>query len=311
MTRMTALVAVAALAVACGGDPPAAAVRTLATASAEASAPAEVRPKAERKIPQKPVAKPKIPAGVTAGYVLYDRQTRKIVAQRGPHWTVRSASVVKLLIAIDYLEKRHGVVAPADRRAFALMLRSSDDASATRFWNLGGKGQIIRRMKARIGLTDSAPPPASQPGFWGYTAISAMDIAKAYRYLLEKAAPKVRTAVVGNLRKSTPCGTDGFDQHFGIPQAFKPPWAVKQGWSGYGDTPPYPCKASTAAFRFQQVSAPNLGLGRPVLHTTGALGKSDRWIMVILTLNPSGVSYRTSTRRLTALAKSVFAAARP
>jgi hypothetical protein len=307
MTRMTALVAAAGLAAACSGSP-AKAVRTQATESSPGPARPKASPTASSQA-EKQVAKPRIPSGVTAGYVVFDRKTKKIVGQRKPHWTVRSASVVKLLIAIDYLEKRHGVVAPADRRAFALMLRSSDDKSATKFWNLGGKGQIVRRMKARLHLTDSAPPPASLPGYWGYTAISAMDIAKTYRYLLEKADPRVRTAIVGNLRKSTPCGTDGFDQHFGIPHAFKPPWAVKQGWSGYGNTPPYPCKATTSALRLQPISGPDLGLGRPVLHTTGILGRDDRWIMVILTLNPSGVSYRTSTQRLTALARSVFRSA--
>jgi hypothetical protein len=302
---MTALVAFAGLAVGCGGGP---AVRSEAAVSSPSSVVFTGSPVAPSPAVRQ-VAKPKIPSGVTAGYVVFDRKTKKIVGKNKAHWTVRSASVVKLLIAIDYLERRQGVVAPADRRAFALMLRSSDDKSATKFWNLGGKGQIVRRMKAEIGLTDSAPPPASQPGYWGYTAISAIDIAKAYRYLLEKADPKVRTAIVGNLRKSTPCGTDGFDQNFGIPKAFKPPWAVKQGWSGYGSTPPYACKATTSALRIQPISGPNLGLGRPVLHSTGILGKDDRWIMVVLTLNPSGVSYRTSTQRLTALTKSVFRSA--
>ncbi|GAA3217902.1 hypothetical protein GCM10010468_41010 [Actinocorallia longicatena] len=256
-------------------------------------------------VPPARVVPPKVAPGVSARWVVYDRRTKKILSQRSPKATIRSASVVKLLIAVDYLERHGGRVAAADARAFGLMLRSSDDKAATRFWNLGGKGKIITRMRKRIPLAQSAPPPAAQPGFWGYTAISALDIAKAYRYLEEKATPATRKVVLGHLRTSTPCGTDGFDQSFGIPSAVKRPWAVKQGWSGFGNTPPYACRATAQGASFTPVAGPDLGLGRPVLHTTGVIGAGDRYIVVVLTLNPAGASYRTSVQRITKLAKGL------
>jgi hypothetical protein len=148
-------------------------------------------------------------------------------------------------------------------------------------------------------LPETAPPPDEKPGYWGYTALSARDLVKVYRYLLDKAPKAQREFVLGQLRRSTPCGTDGFDQTFGIPRAAKRPWAVKQGWSGFGDVPAEPCHGR----RPQQVGGrPDLGIGRPVLHTTGVVG--DR-IVVLLTLQPAGTSFREASRRVTELTRQL------
>lgn len=300
------LVVLLAGTVACGGsDGGSAAVpvtgeRTAPVSSVPVPGPATTVPSTSERAPA--AVKPKVAPGVSARWVVYDRTTKKVLTRRAANATVRSASVVKLFIALDYLQRRGGKVAPADAARFRAMLRSSDDKAATHFWNLGGKGAIVKRMRKRMGLTDTAPPPASQPGYWGYTAISAMDIAKTYRHLLEKASPRARSVIMGHLRKATKCGTDGFDQSFGLPQAAKRAGAVKQGWSGFGLTPPYPC---TNGARFVPAAAPDLGLGRPVLHTTGTVGGSDRWIVVVLTLNPAGASYRTSVDRITTLTRSL------
>ncbi|MFB4318799.1 hypothetical protein [Actinomadura sp. 21ATH] len=243
--------------------------------------------------------RPKVPEGVRAGYVVYDQEARKVVLQEGARLTFRSASVVKILIALDFLRREKA--SEADLALLRPMLRSSDDKAATAFWNRGGKGAIIERMVPRAGLRDTRPPPADKPGFWGYVALSAMDVAKTYRYLLEKAPEAHRELILGELGKATPCGTDRYDQYFGIPRALPRPWAVKQGWSGFGDVPAVPCKGQ--AYR---PAAADLGLGRPVLHTTGVVG--DR-VVVVLTLHPAGSSFSVAARRLTALTKQVYRAA--
>ncbi|WP_344900916.1 serine hydrolase [Actinomadura meridiana] len=204
---------------------------------------------------------------------------------------------MKILVALDYLERNKP--SASDRKLLTVMLRSSDDKAATAFWTRGGRKQIIERMVARLGLTETAPPPDEKPGFWGYTALSARDVVKTYRYLLEKAPKAQREFVLAQLSKSTPCGTDGFDQTFGIPSAAKRPWAVKQGWSGFGDVPAEPCRGRSA----QQVAyRPDLGIGRPVLHTTGVVGDK---IVVVLTLQPAGSSFRAASRRVTELARQL------
>jgi hypothetical protein len=247
----------------------------------------------EPRVSKTPVVR--VPAGVRASYEVFDRAAGRVVAARATRRTFRSASVVKILIALDYMD-RHAVSA-ADRRLLVPMLRSSDDAAATEFWRRGGQGRIIERMVRKAGLADTAPPPAEKPGFWGYTALSARDVVRMYRYLLDEAPEAQREFVLEQLRRSTPCGTDGFDQTFGIPRAVKRPWAVKQGWSGFGETPAEPCRGVRAA-----AWGPGLGLGRPVLHTTGVVG--DR-IVVVLTLHPAGASFRTAAARITSLTRQV------
>ncbi|MER7210110.1 hypothetical protein ABT340_23880 [Streptosporangium sp. NPDC000239] len=265
-------------------------------------------------------AQPDVPAGVRAGYVVLDRKTGRVTVQHDAHRRFRSASVVKILIAIDYLES-HRDVPRRDLALLGRMLRVSDDAAATSFWTRGGRGRIVERTARRLGLTDTAPPPADKPGFWGYTSLSAMDVVRAYRYLLDRAAPRVRDIVLGHLRAAEQCGSDGFDQYFGIPRAVPRPWAVKQGWSGYGSTPPVRCAKTapasggavpatwrTASLPARPAAVTVPDLGHPVLHTTGLVGPEERWIMVLLTAHPSTATWSRSTAQTTTLARRIYLA---
>lgn len=281
--------------------------------------------------PRSAPTRPKIPRGTTAGYVVIDRQTNKTVLHRASTRRFRSASVIKILIAIDFLESAKRVSA-ADARRLAIMLRSSDDRAASELWRRGGQRKIVQRMARKIGLRDTAPPPASLPGYWGYSSLSARDVARTYRYLLERADRKVAKVILGHLRKATKCGTDGFDQSFGIPSATPRPWAVKQGWSGFGTTPPVRCVHGASAAPAVPVIVPAAGapaavpakatgaaaktdgvpdLGRPVLYTTGLVGENDRLIMVVLTAHPAGSSWSASVKRITTLNRQLHRAALP
>ncbi|MEV4568838.1 hypothetical protein AB0K12_34135 [Nonomuraea sp. NPDC049419] len=272
--------------------------------------------------PAQAAAAPRVPAGTTAAWVVFDRQAGTFVAVRNAHRKFRSASVVKILIAIDYLEGRR-TVPPADATLLKIMLRSSDDDAASAFWDRLGKGQIIVRQARRLGLADTTPPPASKPGFWGYVSLSAYDIVRTYRYLLDRAEPRVRDTILGHLRKATPCGTDGFDQTFGIPDGVPKPHAVKQGWSGFGTKPPVRCSgnathaAGTAAaggaigapLSWIAQRATGSGVpdyGRPVLHTTGLVGRGERYVMALLTAHPAGGTWNASVKRVTTLARDLY-----
>ncbi|MEW2806493.1 hypothetical protein AB0929_05110 [Streptomyces massasporeus] len=242
-----------------------------------------------------------IPPGVTAGVAVYDREAGRFTEQVNDSAPFRSASVVKLLLTLDFLWDRGPdyTIPPADRARLEPMLRGSDDDAADYYWSTYGGSAIIKRMTDRpeLGLRDTAPPPADHPGFWGYTAVSARDTVAIYRYILEKAPAPVRDFIMDNLRRSTRCSaTDHFDQHFGIAGAFDKPWAVKQGWSGkYAKGTCGSQAASSGAQAESAAPAPRaaaaVDLSRPALHSTGTVGANDRSIVAVLTLHPVGTSY--------------------
>ncbi|MFF8035619.1 hypothetical protein [Streptomyces sp. NPDC016626] len=242
-----------------------------------------------------------VPPGVTAGVAVFDRQTGTYTEQIATGAQFRSASVVKLLLALDFLWNRgpdHSIP-DADRARLEPMLRSSDDTAATHYWRTYGRAAIIDRMVGRLGLSDTVPPPAGYEEYWGYTALSARDTVTIYRYILDKAPAPVRDFVMSNLRRSTRCASDRFDQHFGIAGAFERPWAVKQGWSGdFPDgTCGSPARAASATADRATGAAPGartaaaVDLVRPALHSTGTVGAGDRAIVAVLTLHPAGTSY--------------------
>lgn len=275
----------------------------------------------------RPAVQADVPAGVTAGVAVFDRQTGTFTEQVNTAGQFRSASVVKLLIALDVLWNRGPDALPAtDRARLDTMLRGSDDAAASTFWANNGAGSIVDRMVTRLSLADTVRPPSTHPGYWGYTALSARDTVKIYRYLLDSAPAAVRDFVLGNLRQSTRCATDGYDQHFGIAGSFNRPWAVKQGWSGFSSGG---CTATTAKVANEPnatvakepagtaarmpAGADAVDLARPALHTTGVVGAGDRSIVAVFTLHPGGTSYGKAYTDVGRLTRSlnVPGAARP
>ncbi|HET6706882.1 hypothetical protein [Amycolatopsis sp.] len=261
---------------------------------------------------------------MTASYLVVDQATGTTFGA-DEHKQYRSASLVKLFIALDYLES-HGpdYEIPADDLALLEpMLRSSNDDAASTLWVRDGWDEIVKRMVAKIGLTDTAPPASR--GKWGYTAISAADIAKTYQYIQHEANPKYRDFIMGNLAQSTKCGSDGFDQSFGLPSAVPGPKAVKQGWSGYGAAPApgEECaetdanvlrvlrspevKAATAVASSGDgtTDAQDIDLTSRAMHTSGTVTADDK-IVVVLTLEPTTLSWKDSADRITKLTRDVY-----
>ncbi|WP_327110655.1 hypothetical protein OHB12_23055 [Nocardia sp. NBC_01730] len=276
-----------------------------------------------------------MPTGVEASFVIFDRATGASSVQFDAHKQYRAASVVKLLIALDYLESHDPqTISSEDSARLQAMLRSSDDDAASYLWIENGWDKIVERMVAKLGLTDTMPP--ADRGMWGYTAISAADVVTTYRYILDTASPAVRDFIMSNLHESTKCGQDGFDQSFGIARALARPTGVKQGWSGFGDAPepddvcapenpepPIPPGALDAVADSSVVlgrdgvgenwtfteevprSAPAINLSKRAMHTTGTVGEHDEKIIVLLTLEPTGTPWDVSSQRITLLTKAI------
>jgi hypothetical protein len=172
-------------------------------------------------------------SGADIESVVLDRNTGQTISN-GENTPFPIASVVKLFIADDLLlqvAKGQTTLSPADRKSLDVMLQSSDDSAAESFWNRSGGSAIINRVVARYGLTGTTAP---YNGHWDVTLSTASDLVRYYKMLLDGSGglPAEQAGVImGNLAQSTPKGTDGYPQRFGIPEGlYAEPVAVKQGW---------------------------------------------------------------------------------
>jgi hypothetical protein len=215
--------------------------------------------------------------GRTAVVVL-DRQADETLVDEDPDEQFRSASLVKLLIAIDVLDNQ-----PKPDSRLSRMLSVSDDAIASLLWSRNGGPAIVTRTAHTIGLAHTEPP--EDDGRWGDTLITAADIVSVYKYILKMPKAK-RDLLLRPLREASRVAADGLDQYFGIPSALDDwPWAIKQGWAA--------------------------GRGGTDAHTSGLLGDGDRYIVVVLTSHPDGVDLDAATQAVTAKTATIAAVLEP
>jgi hypothetical protein len=171
--------------------------------------------------------------GTDVGFVLYDRQSGKELASLDRDSPYYTASVVKLLIAIDEVhDDSTGTWALPDADAvedLTDMLSGSNDAIASAFWERNGGNEIVTRAAALIGLTHTTPP--SDPTQWGMAKTSAADVVATYEYLEDTVPDEVAQPLLTALGDARNPADDGWDQYFGIPDGLPgTPWQVKQGW---------------------------------------------------------------------------------
>ncbi|HYB37417.1 MAG TPA: hypothetical protein VEF72_17840 [Mycobacterium sp.] len=220
--------------------------------------------------------------GATISVAVLDRATHQMVSN-GNVEIIATASVAKLFIADDLLlQESQGKIklSPEDRQSLDLMLRSSDDDAAEKFWNQGGGDAIIAQVAGRYGLTSTAPP---SDGRWWNTISSVPDLIRYYDMLLDGSGglpPERAGVIVSNLAQSTPTGIDGYPQRFGIPDGlYAEPVAVKQGWM--------------------------CCIGDDWMHlSTGVVGADRRYVMVIQSLQPSDDA--TARAVITRAVKTIF-----
>lgn len=215
--------------------------------------------------------------------VILDRDTGQTVSGGGDN-PFPIASVVKLFIADDLLlQESEGKtqLSAADRRSLDVMLRSSDDSAAQNFWDRSGGNAVIARVKARYGLAGTTAP---SNGHWDVTTSTASDLVRYYDMLLDGTGglpPEQANVIIGDLAQSTPTGTDGYPQRFGIPDGlYAEPVAVKQGW--------FCCWNG----------------GNQLHVTTGVIGPDRRYVMAIGSLDPTGAA--AARDNLTQAVKTMF-----
>ncbi|MBJ7337425.1 serine hydrolase, partial [Mycolicibacterium sp.] len=222
-------------------------------------------------------------SGADIETVVLDRTTGETVSN-GSNEPFPIASVVKLFIADDLLlqeSESKTKLSPADRSSLDVMLRSSDDSAAQMFWDRLGGNAVISRVKARYGLTGTTAP---YNGHWDVTQSTAGDLVRYYDMLLDGTGglpPEQALVIMSNLAQSTPTGTDGYPQRFGIPEGlYAEPVAVKQGW--------FCCWN-----------------GANQLHvSTGVIGPDRRYVMAISSLDPADDA--AARQNITQAVKTMF-----
>jgi len=222
-------------------------------------------------------------SGADIETVVLDRSTGQTVSN-GDNEPFPIASVVKLFIADDLLlQESEGKtkLSAAERQSLDSMLRSSDDGAAQTFWDRSGQNAIIARIVDRYGLTGTTAP---YNGHWDVTQSTASDLVRYYAQLLDGSGglpPEQAGIILGDLARSTPTGTDGYPQRFGIPDGlYAEPVAVKQGW--------FCCWN-----------------GANQLHvSTGVIGPDRRYVMAISSLEPDDDAAARQT--ITQAVKTIF-----
>ncbi|WP_197379429.1 serine hydrolase [Mycolicibacterium mengxianglii] len=222
-------------------------------------------------------------SGADIETVVLDRDTDQTVSN-GVTKPFPIASVVKLFIADDLLlQESEGKteLSAADRKSLDIMLRSSDDSAAQMFWDRSGQNAIIARVVARYGLTGTTAP---YNGHWDVTQSTASDLVRYYDMLLDGTGglpPEQANVIISNLAQSTPTGTDGYPQRFGIPEGlYAEPVAVKQGW--------FCCWNG----------------GNQLHVSTGMIGPEHRYVMAISSLDPTGAA--AARDNITQAVKTMF-----
>lgn len=211
--------------------------------------------------------------GSTLGLEVFDRDSGNPVVTVAPDRQFYSASVVKLLIAVDRVVAAGGAALPADQQQQVHdMLANSDDDIADALWEQDGGPAIVTRMAGELGLPGTVPP--DDPTQWGNTLITAQDVVTIYRYITDRLPEPGRGLVLSALSDVKPQAADGFDQDFGIPDGIPGvPRAVKQGWMS--------------------------AVSEDILHTTGLVGPDARYVIVLLTSQSTDGSWSTATQALT------------
>jgi CubicO group peptidase (beta-lactamase class C family) len=286
------LAAAAALTGACGVRPTATVgepvIVPAATPSASATTPSSATPPDAPASPEpaEPMAggqiDPNLPLAAatdvepntTLGAVVFDRASNQELLAVEPDRQFRSASLVKLLIAIDMLNQ--GADAN-DRRKIARMLSMSDDDIASALWVKDGGPALVTRAAGLIGLRNTEPPELS--GQWGEVKVTAHDMVRVYQYVMDTLPPEDHTLVVDALAQAPEYAADDFRQYFGIPDGLNAQWAIKQGWGNNDNA--------------------------MVLHSTGLVGAKWRYVVVLLTEHPLGSGWTTSAKSVTAAAAAL------
>lgn len=173
--------------------------------------------------------------GMTLGVAVLDVHTGEMALGRDGKREFMSASLSKLIVAVDVLDRFRAEgrrLDPVDRDLIDRALSDSDDGAMNVLWGKHNGVGAIDRVARRLGLTARISPDSA--GKWGDTVVTAADMVAIYRHVLRDMAPADRAVIVGALAAASATATDGFGQHYGLlADGASPQRYAKQAWVPY------------------------------------------------------------------------------
>jgi hypothetical protein len=163
-----------------------------------------------------------------SGSVAFSVRTRKRAWEHRPRSRVNTASVIKAMLLVAYLDQpsvRKRPLEASDRALLAPMIRYSDNDTASRVREIVGDPQILR-LARRARMRDFGLAPA-----WGLSQTTAADQARWFLRLAELTPERHRNYVLALLGSVVP------EQRWGVADVRPRGWELhfKGGWgSGTG-----------------------------------------------------------------------------
>ena len=216
-------------------------------------------------------------AGTQFGVAVLDRGTGQEVLGAEGTAQFYSASVLKLFVITALLhDQETGQVSLSgtDDDEITRALELSDDDAMDELWEDYDGPDLVQQMVQLAGLKDTQLPDDTTQ--WGETLISARDVLSVYQYVFTGLSAADSKLVLTDLNNAGDSGADGFDQSFGLlaPGLRTADTKAKQGWMMYGD--------------------------QMMLHTTGVIGADDRYVVAVLSMQPTDRGWTAGSALVTA-----------
>ena len=221
-------------------------------------------------------------AGGTISVVVLDDSGQTLVAGAGTHDAEYTASLVKLLVVQQLLERAEAGTVALDDDDLALMTRAveaSDDDAMNALWTRFDGAGLVTAAAAEFGLAGTAAPDVA--GQWGESTTTAADYASFLAGLGAHLSPADLATLTGWMQSTTDTAADGFAQDFGLlgVDTAAGTVAAKQGWM---------CCVGAAR----------------QLHSAGVL--SDGRVVVLLGDFPTSTSWARAQAALDVAAQAAF-----
>jgi hypothetical protein len=227
-------------------------------------------------------------APVRLAVAVLDRGTGEIAVGATGAAPVLTASLSKMVVAVDVLDRRRleGLaVTEADLALLHRALAPSDDDAMSALWSRFGGAGAAARLSARLGLAATSGP--DDPSQWGEMRASAVDTVKLWAHVLDGMLASDRDFLISAMEAAPARAADGFDQEFGlldtpIDGPGGPGAVAKQGWM---------CCFS----------------GTYYVHSAGAVGADQRFVVALLTQQPRGPGWEAAREALDRIALAAVA----